>query len=103
MQKISFLGPIPHPHLQEVYHKADVYVNFSFMEAFTLSVLEVMASGVPMIASAVGGTQEIVTHEEPGLLFQPGYAGSLAEEIIRLLGDEELWLCLRKRQCSRFK
>ena len=67
------------------------------MDAFTLSVLEAMASGVPVIASAVGGTQEIVAHEETGLLFQPGDAGSLAGEIIRLLGDEELRLRLRKR------
>jgi len=95
--KVSFLGPAPQPHMKDIYHNADVYVNSSFMEAFTLSVLEAMVSGVPVIASAVGGTQEIVAHEETGLLFQPGDAGGLAGEIIRLLGDEELRLRLRKR------
>jgi len=46
------------------------------MEAFTLSVLEAMASGVPMIASVVSGTQEIIAHEETGLLFQSGDAAT---------------------------
>ena len=62
--KVSFLGPASHTHLQDVYRNADIYVNSSLKEAFTLSVLEAMASGVPVIASAVGGTQEIVAHEE---------------------------------------
>jgi glycosyltransferase involved in cell wall biosynthesis len=53
MQHVSFLGPIPHIHIQDVYHGADVYVHPSIWDAFTLPVLEAMASGTPVIASEV--------------------------------------------------
>lgn len=97
MRKVSFLGAVQYAHIQNVYHNADIYINSSFMEAFTLPILEAMASGLPVIASDVGGNPEIVRHEETGLLFQPGDSQGLADAIIRLLEDEELRRALRTR------
>lgn len=97
MQKVSFLGGVPHTHIQDLYHSASIYIHPSLWEAFTLPILEAMASGLPVIASEVGGTPEIIRHEETGLLFQPGNTKSLAEAIIRLLEDEELRQALRTR------
>ena len=97
MQRVSFLGGVPYTQIQDVYHNADIYIHPSFWEAFTLPILEAMASGLPVIASAVGGTPEIIRHGETGLLFQPGDPQGLAEAIIRLLEDEELRQRLRAR------
>lgn len=103
MQKVSFLGLVPYTHIQDIYHDASIYIHPSFWEAFTLPILEAMASGLPVIASAVGGTPEIIRHGETGLLFQPGDPKSLAEAIIRLLEDEELRQRLRARALLELK
>jgi glycosyltransferase involved in cell wall biosynthesis len=49
-----------------------------------------MASGVPLIASSVGGVPEIVRHETNGLLVNPEDARALADALLRLEADHEL-------------
>ena len=59
-------------------------------EAFGLTALEAMAFGRPVIASRIGGLQELIADEESGLLVEPGNASALSDAISRLLGDDEL-------------
>jgi glycosyltransferase involved in cell wall biosynthesis len=68
----------------------DVFVLPSTREGLPLSVLEAMAAGVPVIATAIPGTNEVVTDEQTGLLFPAGDAGALARCLRRLLADREL-------------
>jgi glycosyltransferase involved in cell wall biosynthesis len=103
MRRVSFLGSVPYTRISDVYHHADVYINSSLMEAFTLPILEAMASGVPVIASKVGGTPEIIKHQETGLLFESDDAQSLADGIIRLLEDEGLSQHLRMKAIQEIK
>jgi glycosyltransferase involved in cell wall biosynthesis len=49
-----------------------------------------MAAGVPVIATKIPGTDEVVTDEQTGLLFPPNDAGALARCVGRLLRDREL-------------
>jgi len=58
-------------------------------EAFPTSVLEAMAGGKPIIATAHGGPTEMVMHGETGLLVPPGDDGALAEAIATLSEDED--------------
>ena len=62
-------------------------------EAGPLSILEYMSVGVPTVATAHGGSLELVG--DAGLLVPPGDAGALADAIGRLVADDELW-----RACS---
>jgi glycosyltransferase involved in cell wall biosynthesis len=59
-------------------------------EGFGLSALEAMASGLPVVASAVGGLNELVEDGVTGFLVPPRDARELADRIDRLLRSSEL-------------
>jgi glycosyltransferase involved in cell wall biosynthesis len=85
--RVRFLG-----HRRDVASllaAADVLVLPSLYEGLPLSVLEAMIAGVPVIATAVGGTDEVVRDGETGTLVPPGDASALAAAIRRVLGDRE--------------
>jgi starch synthase len=64
-------------------------------EPLGLVVLEAMACGVPVVATAVGGIPEIVQHDRNGLLVEPGDAAALARTLSLVLGDPALRQRLR--------
>ena len=65
---------------------ADIYVNSSVSEGISLTILEGMAAGLPVVATSVGGTPEVVD-ESCGLLVPPRDPGRLAEALVALGGD----------------
>jgi len=68
----------------------DMVVMPSLRESFGLVALEAMAMKVPVIASRIGGLEEVVEHEKTGLLVPPGDAAALAEAIRTLAEDPEM-------------
>jgi glycosyltransferase involved in cell wall biosynthesis len=60
-----------------------------------LKPLEAMAQGRLLVASDVGGHQELIRHGETGLLFKAGSATALAEAVNQLLQQRERWPQLR--------
>jgi L-malate glycosyltransferase len=83
--RVEFLG-----HCDDVgtlLREADLFVLPSRSEASPNSVLEAMAAGVPIVASAVGGLLELVQPGRTGLLVPPNDAPSLARAIESLLAD----------------
>ena len=69
---------------------ADISVLPSFFEGLPAGAIESLASGRPMVATAVDGTPEVVLDGKTGLLVPPGDSTSLAQAICRLLGDSGL-------------
>lgn len=59
----------------------DLFLLPSLWEGFSVALLEAMAMGVPVIATKVGGAEEVITSGQQGLLIPPGEAHSLAEAI----------------------
>lgn len=84
---VSFLG-VRHD-VSELLRRAAVFVSPSREEAAPLAVLEAMAAGAAVVATAVGGTPEVVKDGETGILVHPD-SGDLAAGLLRLLSDSEL-------------
>jgi L-malate glycosyltransferase len=72
-------------------HKAfDIFVMSSITEGLGTSLLDAMAAGKPVVATAVGGIPEVVVDGETGFLVPPRDHDAMAGAIVRLLTDEPL-------------
>lgn len=85
--RIEFLGDVddPAPFLD----RAQVFVLSTLSEGLPMAVLEAMAAGLPVVASAVGGIPEVVAHGETGMLVFPRDPLSLAAALKELTGDQD--------------
>ena len=83
---MAFLGE--QPHVGQLLSQADLFVLPSEQESFGLAALEALASGVPVVASNVGGLPEVVRHAETGWLVPVRDPTALAAAVVQLLADE---------------
>jgi glycosyltransferase involved in cell wall biosynthesis len=87
-ERVSFVGPVPYREMAVRYGRAHLLVCPSvWNEPFGLPVVEAMACGLPVVATRSGGIQDIVRHEETGLLVERGNVEELAEAMTGLLAD----------------
>ena len=82
-QRVRFLGAVDTKTLCEIYNCADALVLASSREGWANVLLESMACGTPVLATAVWGTPEVVAVPEAGLLIERD-AASIAEAMMRL-------------------
>lgn len=85
-----FTGMLGGTDLARAFASLDVFVHTGEAETFCQTVQEAQASGVPVVAPAVGGPKDLVRHGRTGLLFRPGDTGSLQAEVARYLIDPAL-------------
>ena len=86
--RVRFLGR--REDVPELLAACDVFALPSLYEGSSLAVLEAMAAGIPIVSSAIGGTDELIEDGRSGLLVAPGDAGALAAALRRLLAEPEL-------------
>lgn len=83
--RVHFLGNLPQSKLPEFYSAADVMVLASSREGWANVLLEAMACGTPVVATAVGGTPEVITAPAAGLLMRDRSPQALADAVSKLL------------------
>lgn len=88
--RVRFLGPLPRTGVLELFRAADASVLSSSWENFPHSVVEALAAGTPVLATATGGVAEVVRDGENGLLVPADDAAALAEAIRRYFADAGL-------------
>jgi PEP-CTERM/exosortase A-associated glycosyltransferase len=99
--KVVFTGRVPHAEVQRYYDLVDVLAyprhSMRLTELVTpLKPLEAMAQGRLLVASDVGGHQELIRHGETGWLFKAGSAEALISAIDQLLSRRDQWPDLRR-------
>jgi len=90
VDQVTFLPALPQQHLLEYMRVADLMVLPSTHDGCPTVVLEAMALGIPVVATAVGGIVDQVDPDVSGLLVPPADAESLADALHRIMNNQEL-------------
>jgi len=88
--RVRFLGPQPRERVMELFHAADATILSSSWENFPHTVVEALAVGTPVLATATGGVGEVVTDGVNGMLIQPADPAALGDAVRRYFSDTEL-------------
>jgi glycosyltransferase involved in cell wall biosynthesis len=81
----------------------DIFVLPSLAEGISNTVLEAMATGLPVVATRTGGNPELVSSEISGLLFPVGDSESLAEALLTLIASPQLRKGMGENALERIK
>jgi glycosyltransferase involved in cell wall biosynthesis len=98
-QSVRFLGYVDRP--QDVLEASDLSVLPSHTEGLPNAALEAMAMEVPLLATRVGGTPEVVVDGETGVLVEPKSPVQLAEGILDFIADSGRWRRMADRARER--
>jgi glycosyltransferase involved in cell wall biosynthesis len=90
LEKVRFLGRVPLAEIPKLYFDADIYLTTPNVDCMPGSLLECLASGLPIVATKAGGIPYIVRDEETALLVPLDDDEAVADRCFRLLQDPEL-------------
>ena len=88
--RVELLGYVHPADAPEVYRRADVFVSPTYSEGFSNTVLEAMASGLPVVSTRSVGVVDCIRHEDNGLLHEVGDVDGLVAALRRVLDDAAL-------------
>lgn len=86
-EAVQLVGFVDRPELLVAEGACYVQSARERTEILPLAILEAMATGIPVVATDVGGVRDLVRHEETGLLVPPEEPAALAAALVRVLGD----------------
>lgn len=86
-EAVRFPGFLDMAAKAEEGNSADIFINTNHVDNMPVSVLEACAMGLPVVATAVGGVPDLLTHEETGLLVSDNDDQAMAGAVMRLLND----------------
>ncbi len=83
--------------LRDIFKNCDIYISSSYSESLPDAVREAMLAGLPVIATDVGGTKELINHGETGFLIRPGNVMDIEKYLNLLINKEDLRLTMGKK------
>lgn len=92
---IEFTGALTQPQIAERFKAATVFIQHSITtpqndsEGTPLTIMEAMASGLPVITTKHGGIPDVIQHKETGLLVNEGDVAAMANEMIYLIENPQ--------------
>ncbi|WP_232297918.1 glycosyltransferase family 4 protein [Nitrosospira sp. NpAV] len=84
---VTFTGRVDNEGMADLYRSADIMVNPSLADNMPISVLEALASGVPVVSTDVGGVPYLVEHGKTALLVPVKDPAAMADAILALLNE----------------
>lgn len=100
---VTFIGIVPNETVPGYMVAADVFVLPSLSEGFPTVTLEAMASGIPIVATTVGGVPEIIKDGENGFSVEPRNSEEIAEKVLLLLNKDELRKIISEKNTEEVK
>jgi glycosyltransferase involved in cell wall biosynthesis len=88
--QIQFLGQIPQRELPEIYRASNLYLSASHSDGSSVSLLESIACGKPVLVSDIPGNREWVSEGQNGWLFRDGNVKEIADLLARISGEKVL-------------
>jgi len=95
--KVNIHQPAFGPEKLAYFQRADVFIYPSYYEGMPMAVLEAMASGLPVVASRVGGLPDLLEDGVNGYLVDPGCPEQLATAIQKILNNDLLLSSMQKQ------
>jgi glycosyltransferase involved in cell wall biosynthesis len=89
-KRIKILGQIPHSFIPNILSSATILLMPSYSEGLPTVCLEALASGIPVVASNIGGIPEIIINGKTGYLFPPGNEKICIDNVLKLLENKPL-------------
>ncbi|WP_282189010.1 glycosyltransferase [Azospirillum sp. SYSU D00513] len=99
--RVHLVGELPREEALAIVARAEISVVPSLWENFGFVVVEALALGVPVVASACGGNPEIIEPGRSGWLVQPGDGDALRDELLARLGDRKVLAAARETARER--
>ena len=87
-ENVVFTGEVL--EIQNEFQNIDIFVMILLCEGIPNTIMEAMASGLPVVATDVGGNKEIVSHKITGFLCPSNNAGAIADRVMELLKNKKL-------------
>jgi glycosyltransferase involved in cell wall biosynthesis len=91
-EQVHFIGFLSEDEIIRELQDSDLFVLPSFIEGIPVAAMEAMAVGLPVIATNIAGTSELIEDGKTGILVRPSDAEALADAVVRLIKDYEFRL-----------
>jgi glycosyltransferase involved in cell wall biosynthesis len=86
--QVYFGGVVTQNNLPDFYHAADLYVSASHSDGSSVSLMEALASGLPVLVSDIPGNQEWINQAQNGYLFETGSVEKLTNAILEIVKNK---------------
>jgi glycosyltransferase involved in cell wall biosynthesis len=94
---VIYPGQVKQAELPKYYRAADLYLSASHSDGTSISMLEALACGCPVLLSDIPGNLEWIKPGEQGWLFRDGDAHDLADKMISAVEDQKLLAGMRQK------